>query len=223
MNTEVQTAAPVVGSTNAAEFAFFFRTEKVRDDNGNVIGNGRKHPEVKALLPVPTSADLINLLQQAGKEAELIHDAIRDYISSAAKNQIADWREAQPADATFTATNFNLDGLTLTAIATMPKSDRKSSAISDEDWTAFLDDYHQTMVTKVGYEEKRTKLAMAHFKVRLNRIKNDKQAVKKLVDLLNIWASKTDALEDHVACYEDLTKRADKFLKAEEKNFSEAL
>lgn len=224
MNAPVTTAAAVaIGAATAAEFAFFFRTEKIRDDDGKVIANGRKHPEVKAMLPVPTSDQLISLLQTGGKEAELIHDAVRDYISSAAKNQIADWREGQPADATFTATNFNLDGLTLTAIANMPKSDRKSNAISDEDWTAFLDDYHQTMVNKVGYEEKRVKLAMAHFKVRLNRIKNDKSAVKKLVDLLNIWADKTEALEDHLSCYEDLTKRAERFLKADEKNFAEAL
>lgn len=224
MNAVVEnTQAPAVGTENAAEFSFFFRTEKIRDDEGNVIGNGRKHPEVKAVLPVPTSADLIAAIEAGGKVAEMIHEAVREVIFGAAKNQISDWREGQPAEATFTATNFNLAGLTLDAIASMPRGERKSAAISDEDWTAFLNDYHHVMVHTIGYDEKRVKLAMAHFKVRLNRIKNDKSAVRKLVDLLNMWAGKTEALEDHVACYEDLTKRADKFLKAEEKNFSDAL
>lgn len=79
------------------------------------------------------------------------------------------------------------------------------------------------MVHVVGYEEKKVKLAMMHFKVQLRRISNDKPAVQKLLDLLNVWATKTDNLEDHTAAYEALTKKAAKYLKAEEKNVAEAL
>jgi hypothetical protein len=201
---------------------FNFRTEKIRDDDGNVIGTGRKHPEVIAPLPVPTTEQLVELLQSGGAVSELIHDAIRAVIFDAGKMQINAWREANPDDATFTASNFNLQGLTLEAIATMPKGDRKSSAISDEDWTAFLNDYHHVMVNIIGYEEKRVKLAMTHFKVQLRRIKSDKAAVQKLQDLLNLWASKTEALDDHVSCYDDLNKRAVKYINATDVNKAEA-
>lgn len=218
-------ATPVipVGVATSKEFNFFFRTDKIRDDEGKVIGTGRKHPDVKGILPIPTYLNLIQLLQAGGKEAELILDGVVNEIDKAARLQINDWREGQPAEANFTATNFDLGKLSLTAIANTPRGERGGATISDEDWTAFLEDYSHTMVQVVGYEEKKVKLAMMHFKVQLRRIKNDKPAVQKLLDLLNVWASKTGSLEDHMACYEDLTKRAAKYLKAEEKNVSEAL
>lgn len=223
-NTEVATQQAVpTGFNPAQQFSFYFRTDKVRDDEGKVIGNGRKHPDVKAMLPIPTYNDLIAFLEAGGKEAELILDAAINEVDRAARNQINDWRETNGLAATFTANDFDLSKLSLTAIALTPKGERGGSTISDDDWTAFLDDYAHVMVNAVGYEEKKVKLAVMHFKVQLRRIKNDKAAVQKLLDLLNIWASKTDNLEDYTACYEDLTKRAAKYLKAEDKNVSEAL
>jgi len=212
-----------VGTATSMQFNYFFKTDKVRDDEGKVIGTGRKHPDVKAVLPIPTFAELAAHLKDGGKEAELILEAVTGMIDGAGRAQIQDWRENNPTDATFTATNFDLTKLTLTSIAATPRGERGGAAISDEDWTAMLDDYHHVMTQVVGYEEKKVKLAILHFKVQLRRIKNDKPAVQKLLDLLNVWASKTENLEDHTACYEDLTKRAAKYLKQEKKNVAEAL
>lgn len=222
-NANAAAPAVPVGEATSQAFNFFFKTDKIRDDEGKVIGNGRKHPDVKAVLPVPTFADLIKMLQDKGKEAQLILESAVDTIYNQARVQINDWREANGLDKDFTATNFDLSKLSLSAIASMPRGERGAAAISDEDWTAFLDDYHQVMVKEVGYDEKKVKLAILHFKVQLRRIKNDKPAVQKLLDLLNVWASKTSAMEDHVACYEDLTKRAKKYLAAEEKDVAAAL
>lgn len=222
--TTTETLAVVVpGTATSTQFAFFFRTDKIRDDEGKVIGTGRKHPDVKAVLPIPTYAALIAYLQGAGKEAELILDCVNSQIDTAARAHINDWRESNPPEKNFTAADFDLTKLTLTSIANTPRGERGGAAISDEDWTAFLDDYTHVMTNVVGYEAKKVKLAVMHFKVQLRRIKNDKPAVQKLLDLLNVWASKTENLEDHTACYEDLTKRAAKYLKAEEKNTAEAL
>lgn len=224
-NTTEAAAAPVipVGQATSQPFSFFFRTDKVRDDEGKVIGTGRKHPDVKAVLPIPTYAELIAYLQKGEKEAELMLDAVIAEIDRAARVQINDFRETQGLDKNFTATNFDLSKLSLTAIASMPKGERAGAAFSEEDVTAFLEDYQHVMVNVVGYEDKKVKLAIMHFKVQLRRIKNDKPAVQKLLDLLNVWASKTENLEDHTAVYEDLTKRAAKYLKQEEKNVAEAL
>lgn len=211
------------GFKTSAEFNFFFRTDKIRDNEGKVIGNGRKHPDVKAVLPVPTYEQMIAFLQSGGKEAELMLEALVDQIDRAARQQINEYREEKGLDVDFTPTMFDLDKLTVTAIANTPRGERGGPAISDEDWTAFLEDYKQVMVNVVGYEAKKVDLALMHFKVQLRRIKNDKAAVQKLLDLLNVWASKSENLEDHTACYEDLSKRAAKYLKAEEKNVSEAL
>lgn len=220
---EVQTPAAEPVSETTFQTKFTFRTDKIRDDEGKVIGVGRKHPEVSAVLPKPTPAELVEFLQKGGEEAKLILECVESVIFDAAKQQILEFRETNGLDATFTATNFDLSQLTLTAIANMPKAARKGSEISDEDWTAFLEDYHHTMAHVVHYEEKRVKLAVAHFKVKLVRIRNDKESVAKLQDLLNKWAAATPNLEDHMACYEDLMKRGEKYLKAEPKVLKDAL
>jgi hypothetical protein len=216
---------PVIATGTASNqlFSFFFRTDKVRDDEGKVIGTGRKHPDVKATLPIPTYADMIVALQQGGKEAELLLEGVIALIDTAARNQINDWREANGLDKDFTANDFDLSKLTLTAIANTPKGERGGPAISDDDWTAFLEDYRHTMVDLVGYDAKRVNLAIMHLKVQFRRIKNDKAAVQKLLDLLNIWATKTENLEDYVQCYEALCNKAKKYITAEEKDLSSAL
>lgn len=221
--TNPAAAVLAIGAATSKEFSFGFRTDTIRDDEGKVLGKGRKHPDVKAVLPVPTSADAIKFLQEGGKEAELMMEALYAEVERAARGQINGWREDNGLDKDFTATNFDLSKLSVTAIANTPKSERAGAAISEEDWTAFLEDYKHVMVHVVGYEEKKVNLAIMHFKVQLRRIKNDKPAVQKLLDLLNVWATKSENLEDHTSCYEDLAKRAAKYLKAEEKNVAEAL
>lgn len=222
-NNEAAAPAQATGTATTREMSFFFRTDKVRDDEGKIIGTGRKHPEVKAVLPLPTYAQLIAHLQAGGKVAELILEAAAAEIYNAARVQINDWRENNPPEANFTTTNFDLSKLSIEAVAETPARERGGAAISDEDWTAFLEDYAHTMIHVVGYEERKVKLAVMHFKVQLRRIKNDKPAVQKLLDLLNVWATKTTNLEDHTAAYQDLVKRAEKYLKADEKNVAEAL
>jgi hypothetical protein len=221
---EVQTPAVLApGYATSADFAFGFRTDKIRDDEGKVIATGRKHPDVKAVFAVPTFADLIAYLQLGGKEAELLVDAAKAQIEAAARQQINDWREANGLDKNFTTTDFNLNGLTLAAIASMDKKDRAGASISDEDWTAFLDDYTHTMVQLVNYDPGKVKLHVSHYKTQFRRIKNDKAAVQKLLDLLNVWASKTENLGDFTTCYEALDTKGKKYLKADEKDVAGAL
>jgi hypothetical protein len=154
----------------------------------------------------------------------MLMEAANNIVFDAAKAQIADWRENNPAEANFTPTNFNLAELSFSAIANKPKSERGGPTISDEDWTAFLEDYAGVMTSPaVGYDAKKVKLHVDHFKVQLRRIKNDKASVQKLLDLLNVWASKTESMEDHETAYESLKGKAEKYLKAEEKNVFDAL
>lgn len=211
------------GTQTSASFSFHFRTDKVRDDEGKVIGTGRKHPTIEAVLPIPTYTNLIEQLQAGGKEAEVILDSVKAMIYAAGRDQIDSWRESNGLDKDFNVTAFDLGKLTLTAIANTPKADRASAAISDEDWTAFLNDYTHVMVQTVGYDANKVKLHVTHLKVQLRRVKNDKPSVQKLLEFLNIWASKSEALDDHVECYNDLVKRANKYIKAEEKDLSSAL
>lgn len=216
-------AAPVPGAATSTSFNFHFRTDKIRDDDGKVIGTGRKHPSFEAVLPIPTYNQLIEQLQAGGKEAEVILDSVIAMIDAAARGQINDWRETNGLDKDFPVTAFDLGKLTLTAIANTPKADRAGAAISDEDWTGFLDDYTNVMTQVVGYDAKKVKLHVTHLKVQLRRVKNDKASVTKLLEFLNIWAAKSEAVDDHAECYKDLVKRAGKYLKAEERDLSSAL
>lgn len=214
---------PVAGTQTSQEFSFFFRTDKVRDDEGKVIGTGRKHPDVKAVLPVPTYAELGAMLAAGGKEAALIFESVVAMIDQAARNQINEFRESKGLEANFTPTDFDISKLTLTAIAYTPKAERGGPAISDEDWTAFLEDYTHVMTKTVGYDAGKVKLHVMHLKVQLRRVKNDKASVQKLLDLLNVWAAHSESLEDHQACFESLTNKANRYLKAEDKNTADAL
>lgn len=135
-----ETTAP--GSQTSASFNFHFRTD--RCGVGKVIGTGRKHPTVEAVLPIPTYGHLIEQLQAGGKEAEVILDAVKAMIDAAAREQINGWRESNGLEKDFNVTAFDLGKLTLTAIA--QEADRASAAINDEDWTAFLNDYTHVMV-----------------------------------------------------------------------------
>ena len=222
METNKATAAPV-GTLTSKEFNYTFRTDNIRDDSGKVLGKGRKHPDVASVLPVPTAHDVIKFLQHGGKEAALIMDTLYAQVEVAGRQQINDWRENNGAEKDFTATLFDLSKLSIEAIAALEPKDRASTGPSEEDITAFLDDYMHVMLHVVGYEEKRVNMHIMHYKVQLRRIKNDKAAVQKLLDLLNTWASKTENLEDHLIVYEDLSKRAAKYLRAEEKDMANAL
>jgi len=242
----VAAATPKLGTETAVEMKFQFRVDKLRDDDGKVIGNRMvtlrdehgnpllddkgnekkikgKHPDIVAPIPVPTTEELIAFLQAGGKEAELVHEAVREMAFNAAKNQINNLRDEKGLEAIITPQDLDLNQLSFTAIANAPKSTRSRELFSEEDLTAFLEDYHNTMVQKANYEEKRVKLAVTHFKSKLIRLKNDKEALRKLGDLLDLWATKTEALEDHVPVYDYLKQRIEKYIEAEEKNFSESL
>lgn len=206
------------------EFQWDFRTDKIRDDEGKVISKGRKHPSIKAALAVPTAQDLAAFLNADANSAEskFILEQTYEAIKRVAKAQIDDWREANGLDKDFDPTFFDLSKLSFTAVANTPKGER-GAEISEEDWTAFLEDYSHTMVNVVGYDAKRVALHVIHFKSKLRRMKNDKPAIQKMYELLQTWATKSENVEDFAACYADLEARCKKYLTEPEKVLSDAL
>lgn len=203
------------------EFTFYFRTEKVRNEKGEVIGEGRKHPDVKAVLPVPTQEDIINFIANGGKEAEFLMEVVNDAIAKAARSQINDWRENN-ADGTVTPDILDLSKLTFTAIANMPKSERGAPDIPEEVWNTFFEDY-KTVIMATGKEASRVAKHVVLFKSHFRTCKYDKPALSVLKDGLNLWAAKTENMEDNQECYQFLMGRLEKYLMAEEKNLVGAL
>ncbi len=203
------------------DFSFNFRTEKIRDEKGEVIGEGRKIPEFHAILAVPTDSDLLDYIASNGKEAEFLRDVVYEAIKTAARGQINDFREAN-ADAPLTADILDLSKLTFAAIAAMPKESRAAPEIPEEVWNSFFEDYKQVLVS-TGKEPARAAKHVILFKSHFRTCKFDKPALTVLRDALNLWAAKTENMEDNKDVFEFLTNKVNKYLNAEEKNLVGAL
>lgn len=203
------------------EFVFHFRKEKIRDSEGQVIGEGKKHPEVKAVLPVPSTEDVINFIATGGKEAEMLMEVIYDAIKLAARGQINDYRESNP-DATITPDVLDLSKLTFSAIAAMDKQSRGGVEIPEEVWASFYEDY-KTVLVGLGKEVQRVDKHIVLFKSQFRTCKYDKAALGVLKDNLQLYAAKTENMEDNADCYEFLIAKLEKYLNAEEKNLVGAL
>lgn len=199
-----------------------FRTDKIRDDTGEVIGKGRKHPSLEVVLPEPTVDEFIQLFRDDSKVQAYVQALLRDDIRNAARDQIDEWREANGLDKDFNPSFLNLDALDFVTIASTEKA-ASAESISDEDWTAFFEDYTNVMVKGNNYDPKRVALHIRHYKAKLARLRSDEGALGKILDMLAMWAAATENLEDHTKCYKYLVARAEKYLRAEKKNAADAL
>jgi hypothetical protein len=233
---------------NGKEFKYFFKTPEivVKDDEGKEISRskGEKHPDVTAVLPVPTPEETITALSfygetetvgegkdakqvstLRGKVAQLIMDLIYDQVKDAGKMQIneaLDKNSENPAFR-FTANMFDLSKVTLEYISQLERGQRGAWAPSDEDLKSFCEDYTNIFVHEIQYDVKKVKVHCEQFTKGFAKIKADKLAVQKMLDFLTTWASKTTNMEVQSETYGWLRARANKYLKAEEKNYADAL
>lgn len=216
-------AAPAAPTIQGKEFTFFFKTDVLRDADGKAIGKGRKHPDVKAILPVPTTLEeIVERAKAEPKIATLVLETLYDAIFLAGRAQINAWREDN-TEGDFKANNFDLSKLTLEAIALMPPKARGAYAPSDDELKAFAEEYSDVMLNAVQYDAKKVATHVDLFKKGCMKIKTNKVALAKLKDVMAIFASRTENMEEQEAVYEWLTTRIDRWLKAEEKDYSEAI
>lgn len=229
VTSDAAAATPTTAVVNGTELAYFFKTPVLKDEEGKEIGKGTKHPDVKVVVPMPTIEDVINYLAspdgtKEAKVRDLVMDQIKDAIFLAGRKQINEWFEANPGK-NFTATDMDLNKLSLQAIAEMPKGQRGAWAPSDEDFKDFNESYTNILVHKTQYDPKKTKTHTDHWKQGMVKVKTNKPVLAKLKDFLTLYAANVEPedLEENKQTYEWLVARADRYLKAEEKNFLEAL
>jgi hypothetical protein len=192
-------------------FKFNFKKRTVKDEEGQVILTINKKPSVEASLPVLSAAGVVEALSNGGKEAELILSAISDIFYQGARAQFDDIIEGlQSPDDEVTASMLDFDKLSLTYLANLPKSARGASAISEDDWNAFFEDYLNVMVAATGKEEKRINNQIEHFK-KPTRIKSNSKVLEVLIDQLSIYTAKTPNLEDNAPCAERLLSKFSKW------------
>jgi hypothetical protein len=202
----------------AQTYKFNFKSRRITDENGNEIGRTKKQPSLTVDLPVPTTDEVIAMLQSGGAEAVLLMMQISDIIYQAARGQFDEVIEQFGDDDSkeVTADMLNYDQLSISYLANLPPSSRGVQAISDEEWQAFFEDYLAVMVAATGKTEDRIKNHINLFK-KPQKAKANKEVLKVLVDQLDIYLASSGNLEDTGTCAVRIRDRFNKWISEPEK------
>lgn len=201
---------------------FHFKKEKIRDESGTVIGEGKKLPKAELYLPTPTPQYLAAILtggDDVAKERELLMAAVGSIIFEQARGQINDFRESSKDLEEVTSAALNYDKLLWTAIANMPRAERASSVPGDEDMQAFFDSYKEVMPTASGKDASKIAKHIELFKDGFKRIRAQKPMLEVFKDALAVYSANAsaDALEDNAAVVSYFDSRLERMLSAEAK------
>ena len=202
----------------AQTYKFNFKSRRITDEAGNEIGRTKKQPSLTVDLPVPTTDEVIAMLQSGGAEAVLLMMQISDIIYQAARGQFDEVIEQFGDDDSkeVTADMLNYDQLSISYLANLPPSSRGVQAISDEEWQAFFEDYFAVMVAATGKTEDRIKNHINLFK-KPQKAKANKEVLKVLVDQLDIYLASSGNLEDTGTCAVRIRDRFNKWISEPEK------
>ena len=202
----------------AQTYKFNFKSRRITDESGNEIGRTKKQPSITVDLPVPSTDEVIAMLQAGGAEAVLLMTQIGDTIYQAARGQFDEIIEQFGDDDSkeVTADMLNYDQLSISYLANLPPSSRGVQAISDEEWQAFFEDYLAVMVAATGKTEDRIKNHINLFK-KPQKAKANKEVLKVLVDQLDIYLASSGNLEDTGTCAVRTRDRFNKWISEPEK------
>jgi len=187
-------------TVDAQDFKFRFKKDK--------LGNQRAAVELKAF--VPSVEGIISILEKGGKGLELLQDAVYDVIKGAIGADVSD-------NETFNQDFYNLNAAKYTweAIANQPKEDRRSSAISTEQWEAFAADYINTMPGVTGKSLDAVTMATTVYVKKFLQVKTNKDVLKLLKTQLGLYMEHSKNAEAFSDILELLLKKADTYLNAD--------
>lgn len=227
-----QTAAPVAPAApndyvTMQSQKFHFKKEKLRDDTGKEIGEGKKLPTAELFLPVPKPSYLVEILQDTTdkftKEKALLMDAVSDVIYGVARGQINAFRELPANKETpITMSVLDLQKLDWTAIANMPKGERGSSVPGDDDIKLFLESYLEVMPAATGKTKEKIENHVALFTSKFKKQRGQKELLEVMLSALAIYVttvgeSQPEVLDDNAAVVEYFQNMLERYLKSEEK------
>jgi len=206
---------------------YHFKKEKIKDSEGNVIGEGKKLPSIEVTVPVPNAEGLVEIVTEGKAALQLVLDLVEEAVFTQGRNLLNEIRAKnaanKEADKEIGAGEVDISKMLFDFIATMPKAERRGLGISDEDWTSFSDDYRAIMPKATGKDVDRIEKHIKIFTKKFAPCRNDKKALGILKDMLTLWAATTAAMEDNKDVYEYLGKRVDTLLAEDEKVLAEAL
>lgn len=208
--------------SDVKETGVHFKKEKIRDADGNVIGEGKKLPSLKVGIPIPNAEGILQILEAGGKELELLTAAAYDVVYGQLRSLVNEIRAKNP-DAEIKPEQIDQAKLGWSFISLIPPAERRGLGIAEEDWEAYAADYRAIMPRVTGKDKDRIEKHVQLFKKKFGPCRNDKKALGVLKDMLNMWAANTSGMEENEEVYEYLTKRVDTLLAEEEKVLAEAL
>lgn len=202
-----------------AKMKFNFKTRAIRDEEGKEIGRSKKQPSVECELPVPSHDEVVTFLSAPeSKEASLVMSAVQTLIYQAARDQFDEIIEAFGDDdsKTVAADMLDLSRLDLTYIANLPPSSRAGTALTEEDWKSFFEDYVTVMVAATGKEVDRVMKHVELFK-KPTKAKANKEVLQLLVGQLDIYLANTQNAEDNSDCAVRIRDKYERWSKEPEK------
>lgn len=207
-------------STIQVERKFNFNTEKLAD------GTERKLKSISRKLVLPDLALIAAMLatpaEECVNEKALVLGAIEDIIYKQARQQINDYREANPdADADAVSANAFDDGkLDFTFIANMPKAQRASLVPDDAVLAAFLDVFKTAGPGITQVEPKKLEAQITYgFKLSFKQHSKNFPVLHVFQDTLNafIAGASEELIGDHEEAITYYSSRLSKLLDAEQK------
>lgn len=194
--SDFQTPANFDNTVESRDFRFRFRKDK--------LGNQRAAVELK--LNVPSVEGIIAILNNGGKEMELLQEVIADTIRSAAANIVGDTEN-------ISQDNFPHEKITWKAIANQPRAERRS--IPAEMWTAFTEDYIAVMPGITGKTVQAVTNAAEVYVKKFAPAKTNKPVLELLKAQIALYAEHSPRAEEFVEILDLLITKADTLLNAD--------
>lgn len=202
----------------AKQVKFNFKSRKITDESGKEIGKTKKQDAVVCDIPVPEVQEVVDLLNAGGAESGLIMSAVADIIYNQARDQFDEIIEGFGTDDSKVVSAGMLDyaKLSLAYIASIPPARRGATAIGEEDWKVFFEDYMAVMVAATGKSEERIKNQINLFK-NPAKAKANKEVLSLLIDQLDIYMSSSANIEDTAQCASRISEKFKKWSQEPEK------
>lgn len=185
------------------EVTFTFR--KTKDSE---TGVETKRESIIGKIRVPSVEGIVKILENGGKELELLQSAVESTITDYAKQVLGD-------DPKITSDNFPTDSITWEAIANLPDTDRRGRGIAKEVWESFLESYIETMPAVTGKSVEIIKKQASHLSNKFQVFKTHEkknELLPKFIELLSLYANSAPEAEQYAAPIEFLIKKAEEYM-----------
>jgi hypothetical protein len=171
---------------------------------------GNKRANVTVTIDVPSVEGLIHIIETGGKGLELLLECASDVVRSVAKEKVSSDERVKDQESF-----AQYEGAcTWEAIANMAKEDRRSTAISEEQWKAFGVSYLEIMPGLTGKTEVQVGNALKIYMKKFTACRSDKDVLERLKVQLATFADQPIA-ENYMDILQMLFKRLDNYLSAD--------